>query len=71
VPVAGKVIYQNSLTINYGIGHFVNPAGPVLIFLRKWERNFMPQELIDRFCMNIHVNLLQVRACGGDNKFDG
>ena len=31
----------------------------------------MPQELIDRFCMNFHVNLLQVRACGGDNKFNG
>ena len=35
----------------------------------EWER--MPQELIDRFCMNFHVNLLQVRACGGDNKFNG
>jgi len=35
----------------------------------EWER--MPQELIDRFCMNFHVNLLQVRACGGDNRFNG
>ena len=35
----------------------------------EWDR--MPQDLIDRFCMNFHVNLLQVRACGGDNKFNG
>jgi len=69
VLVAGKVIYQNDLTIDYRIGYFVNSGGSVLIFLRKWER--MPQELIDRFCMNFHVNLLQVRACGGDNRFNG
>ena len=35
----------------------------------EWER--MPQELIDRFSMNSHVNLLQARACGGDNWFNG
>ena len=34
----------------------------------KWE--CMPQELIDHFCMNFYVNLLQVRACRGDNRFN-
>jgi len=34
----------------------------------EWER--MPQELIDRFCMNFHSNLMQVQACGGDNRFN-
>ncbi|RPA97260.1 hypothetical protein L873DRAFT_1771670 [Choiromyces venosus 120613-1] len=34
----------------------------------EWEH--MPQELIDHFCMNFHLNLLQVRAWGGDNKFN-
>ena len=35
----------------------------------EWEH--MPQELIDRLCMNFHVNLLQVQACRGDNMFNG
>lgn len=34
------------------------------------ERDCMPQELIDRFCMNFHLNLQQVRAWGEDNKFN-
>ena len=39
------------------------------VLYAEWER--LPQELINRFCMNFHVNLLQVRACGGDNRFNG
>ena len=68
MPVAGKVIYRNDAATDHRIGHFVNSGGPVLIFLRKWER--MPRELIDRLCMNSHVNLLQVQACG-DSRFNG
>ena len=30
----------------------------------------MPQELVDHFYMNFHSNLMQVRACGGDNRFN-
>ena len=36
----------------------------------KYEWDRMPQELVDRFCMNFHLNLLQVRAWEGDNKFN-
>lgn len=36
--------------------------------LLEWDR--MPQELIDQFCMNFHLNLRQVHAWGGDNTFN-
>jgi len=36
----------------------------------KYEWDRMPQELVDRFCMNFHLNLLQVQAWGGDNRFN-
>ncbi|KAG0643938.1 hypothetical protein HOY80DRAFT_1031726 [Tuber brumale] len=61
--------YNKDAMIEYDFTGMSEQTREEVINTLRLEWDHMPQELVDHFCMNFHLNLLQVCVWGGDNKF--